>query len=124
MLDKFAKPPAFLRKEAKDKYCSIAGSLSAEGKWKTGDEVALSALVTNYQHWIDAEKLIKSNGDMCFTTESGYRQQIPEISIANNAMKLMLTFIKEFGLTPKERAKLQEMLFSENDEELENMVIK
>lgn len=124
MSEIIATPPDFLSDGAKKKYRSIAKALQEKGKWENGDEFALSALFANYQHWVDAEEKIKTNADLCFTTASGYRQQIPEVSIANNAMKLMLTFIKEFGLTPKERAKLQEMIFSDSDDELESMVVK
>lgn len=118
-------PPTFLNKEAKEKYINIANMLIEEGKWKDGDEIALVALVANYQRWIQAEKMIKKNKDLCFETESGYRQQIPEISIANNAMKAMLSFIKEFALTPRERSKLKEMVVDNNtDEEMEDMIVK
>lgn len=118
-------PPSVLSKIGKDKYYEIAKMLIDEGKWKTGDEIALSALCINYQRWLEAEKGIKKNKDLCFTTETGYRQQIPEISIANNAMKAMLNFIKEFALTPRERAKLKEMVLQQNenkDDEMEDMI--
>lgn len=119
------KAPTFLKSEAKKKFDEITLMLIEDGKWKAGDEIALSALCASYQHWIEAEKAIKKNGDLCFTTESGYRQQIPEISIANNAMKNMLSFIKEFALTPKERSKLKELILNKDDgadEEMEDMI--
>lgn len=119
------KAPSFLTKEAKDKYYNIAQMLVDEGKWKNGDDIALIALCANYQRWVQAEKMIKKNKDLCFETESGYRQQIPEISIANNAMKSMLSFIKEFGLTPRERAKLKELILeNDEDDEMESMIVK
>ncbi|MDH4620103.1 phage terminase small subunit P27 family [Brevibacillus sp. AY1] len=121
------KAPTFLKSEAKRKFEEISKSLIKESKWKAGDEIALAALCASYQHWIEAEKAIKKNGDLCFTTETGYRQQIPEISIANNAMKNMLSFIKEFALTPKERAKLKELILNkddDSDEEMEDMIQK
>lgn len=119
------KPPSILLKAGKEKYYSIAKMLVEEGKWKTGDEIALLALCVNYQRWIKAEREIKKNKDLCFETETGYRQQIPEISIANNAMKTMLSFIKEFALTPRERAKLKEMITEDGiDEEMEEMIVK
>ncbi|MED1953786.1 phage terminase small subunit P27 family [Brevibacillus centrosporus] len=122
------KAPTFLKSEAKKKFDDISTMLVVDGKWKSGDEIALAALCASYQHWIEAEKAIKKNGDLCFTTETGYRQQIPEISIANNAMKNMLSFIKEFALTPKERAKLKELILSkdddDSDDEMEDMIQK
>lgn len=121
------KPPNFLKTEAKKLYFKIFNVLTDNGKWKTGDEIALAALCANYQHWIEAEKAIKKKGELVFTTKTGYQQQIPELSISNNAMKAMLAFIKEFSLTPKERSKIQAMLFENNEEidsELEALIQK
>ena len=118
------KPPTILLKAGKDKYYQIAKMLVEEGKWKAGDEIALTALCMNYQRWIQAEKEIKKQRLLTFETDTGYRQQIPEISIANNAMKTMHMFIKEFGLTPKERAKLEGIIkeIEIYDKELEDMI--
>lgn len=126
--EKIPKPPSILTKVGREKYYEIAEMLLGEGKWKTGDEIALSALCVNYQRWLQAEKAIKINKDLCFTTETGYRQQIPEISIARDCMKTMLTFIREFALTPKERIKLKELILNpgeeDTDEEMEGMIQK
>lgn len=121
---KIPKPPSMLRKVGKDKYYQIAKMLIEENKWKAGDEIALAALCINYQRWLQAEVAIKKNKDLCFETDTGYRQQIPEISIAKDCMKTMLTFIREFGLTPKERHKLEGMIKEEPgyDEELDDMI--
>jgi len=125
--DLIPKPPSILSAEGKKKYNEIAMSLVDDGKWKTGDELALTALCVNYQRWMQAEKAIKKNKDLCFETETGYRQQIPEISIAKDCMKTMLTYIKEFGLTPRERVKLKELVLNvetddDDDSELSEMI--
>jgi len=118
------KPPPILTKLGKDKYLQIAEMLIKDGRWKAGDEIALSALCMNYERWIKAEKEIRRLKSLTFETETGYRQQIPEISIANNAMKTMHTFIKEFGLTPKQRKEIETAVSVEKiyDEELEDMI--
>lgn len=119
------KPPTILLKAGKEKYYSIAEMLINEGKWKSGDEIALLALCMNYQRWIQAEREIRKQKELTFQTDSGYRQQIPEISIANNAMSNMLSYIKEFALTPRERAKLKEFVTQNTDDpEMEEMIIK
>lgn len=118
-------PPSVLTKVGKDKYNQIAEMLIVDSKWKPGDEIALAALCINYQRWLQAEGAIKKNKDLCFETESGYRQQIPEISIAKDCMRTMLTFIREFGLTPKERMKLEGIVREESfDEDMEDMIQK
>ncbi|MBP1967986.1 P27 family predicted phage terminase small subunit [Virgibacillus natechei] len=122
------KPPTFLNAATKKKYIQVAQMLMEDGNWKDGDDIALSALFANYQRWIQAERAIKKNKSLTFTTDSNYSQQIPEISIANNAMKSMLSFIKEFGLSPKERKKLKDTLMGDGssggDDELNNMIVK
>ncbi|MCU6709412.1 phage terminase small subunit P27 family [Paenibacillus sp. J5C_2022] len=126
-MDDQIKAPSWLNSDAKAKFKLIHAALSRDGKWRDGDDIALSALCASYQHWIEAEKAIKKNGNLCFTTETGYRQQIPEISIANNAMKQMLSFIKEFALTPRERSKLKELILEADDNsdyEMEDMIQK
>lgn len=118
------KPPTILLKSGKEKYYSIAEMLIKEGKWKPGDEIALLALCMNYQRWIQAEREIRKFKKLTFSTDTGYRQQIPEISIANNAMSNMLSYIKEFALTPRERSKLREFVTVVSDDpEMEAMII-
>ena len=41
-----------------------------------------------------------------FKTPSGYVQQVPQVSIAQQNMKLMQSFATEFGLTPACRARI------------------
>ena len=124
------KPPSsVLTKVGKDKYYQISQMLMDEGMFKLGDEIAILALCTNYQRWLQAEKMIRDHKDLCYTASNGYRQQIAEISIANNAMKTMNTYIKELALTPKERIKLKAMVLAKDDnddtdEEMEDMIQK
>ena len=122
------KPPTFLNAATKKKYIQVAEMLMEDGNWKDGDDIALSALFANYQRWVQAEQAIKKNKSLTFTTDTNYSQQIPEISIANNAMKSMLSFIKEFGLSPKERQKLKGVVMGDGsngvDDEMDNMIVK
>ena len=118
------KPPNILLKEGKEKYYSIAEMLIDEGKWKPGDEMALLALCVNYERWIKAEREIKKLKKLTFETDTGYRQQIPEISISNNAMSNMLSYIREFALTPRERSKLKEYITQNTDDpEMVSMIV-
>ncbi|MBV4417460.1 phage terminase small subunit P27 family [Clostridium tyrobutyricum] len=121
-----AKPPTFLNAGAKKKYYEIAYALTENGDWRSGDEVALSALCTNYMHWVESEKIINEKKTLTFETATGYRQQIPEVSISKDAMKNMLSYIKEFGLTPKARANIKGILSNTigTDPEMEDMIAK
>jgi len=53
------KAPTFLKAQGKEKFEQIANVLIEDGKWKSGDEIALGSLCANYQRWVDAEKAIK-----------------------------------------------------------------
>jgi P27 family predicted phage terminase small subunit len=122
------KAPSFLNAESKKKYEEIGQLLISLGAYKLGDDIILSALCANYQRWITAERAIRKNKDLCFTTETGYRQQIPEISIANNAMKTMLAFVKALTLSNKDTNKVVGDLYASADEEfdseLDEMIVK
>ena len=41
-----------------------------------------------------------------FQTPSGYVQQVPQVSIAQQNLKIMQSFCSEFGLTPATRARI------------------
>ena len=41
-----------------------------------------------------------------FKTPSGYVQQVPQVSIAMQNLKIMQSFCSEFGLTPASRARI------------------
>ena len=43
---------------------------------------------------------------MIFQTPSGYVQQVPQVSIAQQNLKIMQSFCSEFGLTPSTRARI------------------
>jgi P27 family predicted phage terminase small subunit len=124
------KAPSFLNRESKKKYNEIGNMLIQMGKYKAGDDIVLSALCANYQRWIQAERAILKNEDLTFRTDTGYRQQIPEISIANNSMKTMLAFVKELTLSPKERRKVIGAVTEavgaddEFDSDLDEMIVK
>ena len=52
-----------------------------------------------------------------FKTPSGYVQQVPQVSIAMQNMKIMQSFCSEFGLTPASRARLYANTGERTDEE-------
>lgn len=108
--DDIPKPPNFLDKIAKNEWKRIAPVVFKVGILTEGDIAALAAYCESYSQWVTAVKAIqarapdnKTPAPLTFTTDTGYQQQIPEISIANNAKKQMLSFAKEFGLTPSSR---------------------
>ena len=55
--------------------------------------------------WKEAEAFITQHGSI-FQTPSGYVQQVPQESIAQQNLKIMQSFCSEFGLTPATRARI------------------
>ena len=58
-----------------------------------------------YARWREAEEFLSQHGTI-FKTPSGYVQQVPQVSIAQQSLKIMQSFCSEFGLTPASRARL------------------
>ena len=58
-----------------------------------------------YARWREAEEFLSQHGTI-FKTPSGYVQQVPQVSIAMQNLKIMQSFCSEFGLTPASRARL------------------
>ena len=52
-----------------------------------------------------AEEFITQHGSI-FKTPSGYVQQVPQVSIAQQNLKIMQSFCSDFGLTPATRARI------------------
>ena len=53
----------------------------------------------------EAEEFITQHGTMV-RTPNGYLQQVPQVSIAQTNMKIMLKFCEQFGLTPSARSRI------------------
>lgn len=58
-----------------------------------------------YARWKEAEEFITQHGSI-FRTPSGYVQQVPQVSIAQQNLKIMQSFCSDFGLTPATRARI------------------
>ena len=69
------------------------------------DLTAFEGYCQAYARWKEAEEFIAQHGSI-FKTPSGYVQQVPQVSIAQQALKIMQLFCSEFGLTPATRARI------------------
>lgn len=99
------KCPTWLLPEAKKEWKRLASSLEAMGVLTMADLTAFSGYCQAYARWREAEEFITQHGSI-FKTPSGYVQQVPQVSIAQQNMKLMQSFATEFGLTPACRARI------------------
>ena len=98
-------PPEHLNPDAIIEWNRITPLLETMGLITLSDMAAIAAYCQNYGRWVEAEKLVASDG-MIVYSDSGYPSHHPSVSIANNAMDKMYKFLIEFGLTPSSRARL------------------
>lgn len=98
--------PTWLDVEAKREWRRVVPYLVRLGLVSIVDRAALAAYCQNFARWYRAEKLIKELG-LTMSTDKGYVMQRPEVGIANSAMKQMLKFMTEFGMTPSARSSIE-----------------
>lgn len=99
------KCPTWLEPEAKKEWKRLAPSLEAMGVLTQADLTAFAGYCQAYARWKEAEEFISQHGSI-FQTPSGYVQQVPQVSIAQQNLKIMQSFCSEFGLTPATRARI------------------
>ena len=99
------KCPSWLLPEAKKEWKRLASSLEAMGVLTMADLTAFAGYCQAYARWKEAEEFITQHGSI-FKTPSGYVQQVPQVSIAQQNLKIMQSFCSDFGLTPATRARI------------------
>lgn len=99
------KGTAWLLPEAKKEWKRLAPALEAMGVLTMADLTAFEGYCQAYARWKEAEAFITQHGSI-FQTPSGYVQQVPQVSIAQQNLKIMQSFCSEFGLTPATRARI------------------
>ena len=97
--------PKWLEPEAKKEWRRLAKTLEAMGVLTEADMAAFAGYCQAYARWKEAEERITDRG-LVIRTPSGYPQQVPYISIAQQYLKLMQQFAEQFGLTPAARSRI------------------
>lgn len=97
--------PHWLLPAAKREWTRMAAAMEAMGILTNVDVAAFAGYCQAYARWREAEEFITQHGSI-FKTPSGYVQQVPQVSIAQQNLKIMQSFATEFGLTPASRARL------------------
>ena len=91
------KCPSWLLPEAKKEWKRLASSLEAMGVLTMADLTAFAGYCQAYARWKEAEEFITQHGSI-FKTPSGYVQQVPQVSIAQQNLKIMQSFCSDFRL--------------------------
>ena len=115
--------PTWLEAEAKKEWKRLAKQMELLGILTEMDMTAFAGYCQSYARWKEAEEFISKHGTIV-KTPSGYWQQVPQVSIAQTNLKLMLRFSEEFGLTPSSRSRIAVAEVTEADDPMELLLIK
>ena len=96
--------PDWLNEEAKAEWDRLVDKMVELGTLTEMDMAAFAGYCQSYARWKEAEEFIEKHGTIV-KTPSGYWQQVPQVSIAQTNLKVMLKFCSEFGLTPSSRSR-------------------
>lgn len=97
--------PKWLEGEAKKEWRRLAKQMEQLGILTEVDRAAFAGYCQAYARWKDAEEFISKHGAIV-KTPSGYWQQVPQVSIAQQYLKQMSKLSEQFGLTPASRSRI------------------
>ena len=97
--------PTWLDEGAKAEWARVAPELERLGLLTQLDRGAFAAYCAVHSVWVDSERALVEKGRF-YVAPGGKLRERPEADIANRAQKAMLTFAREFGMTPTSRARL------------------
>lgn len=98
--------PTHLPAIAATEWDRIVPELVELGLLSAIDQVALEGYCISYHRWREAEDVLDAEG-LTMLTPQNFEMQRPEVSIANQARKQCLEFLREFGLSPASRGKVR-----------------
>ncbi len=97
--------PKWLEPDAKKEWRRLSKQMEQLGILTEVDMAAFAGYCQAYARWKAAEEFISKHGAIV-KTPSGYWQQIPQVSIAQQYLKQMNKFCEQFGLTPASRSRI------------------
>lgn len=112
------KPPCpkHLVGEARREWNRMSKQLFDLGLLTEVDRAALAGYCQTWARWVQAEEeMRKPMFNMVTMTDSGYPVVSPWMGIASQAMKQMLRFLTEFGMTPAARSRVTVVTEQEAD---------
>lgn len=98
--------PAWLSAEAKAEWRVLVPKLQrTPGLLTTIDGIALGNLCLLVVQLKKAQAVLNTKG-FTVATQSGYKQQRPEVAIVRASLYLLRQYLSEFGMTPAARARI------------------
>jgi P27 family predicted phage terminase small subunit len=105
--------PRYLDREARKEWKRLVPILLTMRVLTEADGLALANLCTTYSQLVKAQRLMlkastqKGGSALLMRTASGYVQQSPLLGIINNQMAALTVMLREFGMTPASRSRIQ-----------------
>ena len=109
------KIPTDIEKEAKDYMKDVILMLEDNSLMKDVDNAALTMLARNYSMFIKASKQLEKDG-LTVVSDRGNIAPHPAIKIAKDAQIQAMKVMEKFGLTAKDRTKIDKL--NSGDKEL------
>lgn len=103
---KLPQAPRWLSEEAKAQWRRIARPLYECGLLTQVDQLALALLCEAFATFMAARAEVEREG-MIAISERGGSYQHPAVSIMNSSRKELLTWLREFGMTPSARSRIR-----------------
>lgn len=100
--------PQWLEEDAKREWKRMGKILEQMGLLTEMDMTAFAGYCQAYARSKEAEEFLSKHGSI-LKTPNGYLQQVPQVSISQTNLKIMLKFCEQFGLTPSARNRLATM---------------
>ena len=100
--------PQWLEDDAKKEWKRMGKILEQMGILTEMDLTAFAGYCQAYARWKEAEEFLSKHGSI-IKTPNGYLQQVPQVSISQTNLKIMLKFCEQFVLTPSARNRLATM---------------
>lgn len=97
--------PTWLEDEAKKEWKRMGKILEQMGLLTDMDMAAFAGYCQAYARWKEAEEFLTQHGSIV-RTPNGYLQQVPQVTIAQTNLKIVLRFCEQFGLTPSARSRI------------------
>ena len=97
--------PKWLEPDAKKEWKRLSKKMEQLGILTEVDMAAFAGYCQAYARWKAAEEFISKHGSIV-KTPSGYWQQVPQVSIAQQYLKDMQKLAEQFGLTPASRSRI------------------
>ena len=97
--------PKWLNEDARKEWRRLSKALEDLGILTELDMTTFANYCEAFSRWKEASEFLTQRG-LFYITPSGYPQQFPQVTIAQNYAKLMSRLAEQMGLTPSARSRI------------------